>query len=821
MNLRHSLLAIATFIVSACSTFDDSAIQQQLKDHEARIAALEKQCSEMKSNINALQTLTAVLQSNDVVTSISQIVYGEKPIGFNVTFAKGAPIQIYFGSDSATPTIGVKQDGGVWYWTLNGEWLKDESGNRIVANGKDGKDGVTPQMKIEDEYWYISYDEGKTWTKLSKATSEPGDGVFKSVADTESEVVFTLQDGTQIIIPKYKKVNITFEYEQGSVIFDDTKIPYTITGEASEYEISALSFSSSYTAAIEKTTEKTGFINISVKGAAVDSQIAIVVTAPDGESTTRVLQISKCIFNCICVNGTQNVDPNGGQVSIDITSNLSFTAEVSDGAEWLQISPSATKSAVKTTNFTLSYLPNDSIYPRSAMVIFKHNGKVIHEHLIYQNSTRPATVNIRLRIGTSTKATLVPEGNFIMFTKGDKISVNREVFEIQNDGTEQILEVPYCEEGYDVVFPAIHTETSTIRDIDNIPYRNISLDVPEKTDDACSPIMYGYITNENLSCDLRIENALLRFSLADVLQESASYAKIELLSPICGPFYLAAYPDNPSKNVLRSSPTERLKYTQTITINKNAQYHYCGITPCNLKEFLITVFDKDDKMLSSGHMIHTSDGINMRAGTFMEVRIGAKQYEATAIDLGLSVKWASINLCASSPSQTGNCCAFAEIEPRLKGRGYDYKWFSAEDIMHVKNISKYNTQSAYGSVDNKTVVELQDDAANAIYGGSWRIPTAEEWLELKSNCIWSWETLDGVEGYKVIGNKPGYEGNFIFLPCDKYAGLNNAWSATYGTSSLNKEDPRTYSVFYLYEGTQSFDSHAFRPSVHMIRPVCD
>ena len=111
-------------------------------------------------------------------------------VGYTITFAKSGPVAIYNGKDGYTPTIGVKKDtDGNYYWTLDGEWMKDSEGNKIPttapgvdgqpgAPGQDGEDGITPLLKIEDDYWFVSYDNGKTWTKLGKATGEDGkDGV--------------------------------------------------------------------------------------------------------------------------------------------------------------------------------------------------------------------------------------------------------------------------------------------------------------------------------------------------------------------------------------------------------------------------------------------------------------------------------------------------------------------------------------------------------------------------------------------------------------------------------------------------------------------
>lgn len=269
-------------VVSSCSKFDDSAIwekfeeqEQILNDHEKRIAALEELCKQINTNINALQTLVEALEKRDYITNVSPVREDGEIIGYTISFANSDTITIYHGKngkdgvdgtdgkDGYTPQIGVMKDtDGIYYWTLDGEWLLDGKGNKIKAvgtdgkdgkdgadgqdgqdgnngeggsegqdgedgtdgkDGKDGVDGITPRLKIENDYWYVSYDEGTTWIELGRATGEDGadgsdgidgsdgDSIFSSVTQDEEYVYFNLADGTMITLPKHDKENIQFE----------------------------------------------------------------------------------------------------------------------------------------------------------------------------------------------------------------------------------------------------------------------------------------------------------------------------------------------------------------------------------------------------------------------------------------------------------------------------------------------------------------------------------------------------------------------------------------------------------------------------------
>lgn len=128
------------------------------------------------------------------------------------------------------------------------------------------------------------------------------------------------------------------------------------------------------------------------------------------------------------------------------------------------------------------------------------------------------------------------------------------------------------------------------------------------------------------------------------------------------------------------------------------------------------------------------------------------------VDLGLSVKWASCNLGAESPEKAGMYFAWGETKPKETYTRDNYKWSSDGNLT---SFTKYCTNEAYGIVDNKEILEPSDDAAYVLLGDGWRIPTTDEWTELRTNSVWAWETVNGVEGFKIISN---INGNSIFLP---------------------------------------------------------
>ena len=144
------------------------------------------------------------------------------------------------------------------------------------------------------------------------------------------------------------------------------------------------------------------------------------------------------------------------------------------------------------------------------------------------------------------------------------------------------------------------------------------------------------------------------------------------------------------------------------------------------------------------------------------------------------------------------------------------------------------TQSYYygSTVDNKSVLESMDDAAAVALGGEWRMPTDEEWTELRNtdNCSWTWTTIDGVNGYKVQSKKSGYTDNWIFLPaagsryydCSYCVGsLAYYWSSSLDTGFLLYQDTpyNAYNIDFTF-GSYVKRGHG-RYVGYSVRPVSE
>jgi len=191
------------------------------------------------------------------------------------------------------------------------------------------------------------------------------------------------------------------------------------------------------------------------------------------------------------------------------------------------------------------------------------------------------------------------------------------------------------------------------------------------------------------------------------------------------------------------------------------------------------------------------------------------------VDLGLSVKWATCNVGASSPSEYGSYFAWGETSPKSDYSWKNYKFRVSGDSYDNVTFSKYNTKSDRGSVDNKTSLDSSDDAARANWGGKWRMPTKVEFDELKSNCTYTWTTQGGKNGYKVTSKK---NGNSIFLPAAGYRrGTSVYYAGSYGlywSSSLYTDYPH-YAWRLLFGSSDFSTSNDNRYNGFSVRPVTE
>lgn len=195
-------------------------------------------------------------------------------------------------------------------------------------------------------------------------------------------------------------------------------------------------------------------------------------------------------------------------------------------------------------------------------------------------------------------------------------------------------------------------------------------------------------------------------------------------------------------------------------------------------------------------------------------QIGGHDY----VDLGLPsrIMWATCNIGATKPYEFGDYFAWGEVTPKDDYSDKLYKWGT------LYNLTKYCTKGKDGIVDNKAVLESEDDAACFNWGNGWRMPTISEMTELKESC--EWEKVENFMGKGVVGmvGRSKYNGNFIFFP---FAGdradirlLNKDCCGDYYTSQVVSSFPYESYALYLrnYVGVEGGYSRYVGRSVRAV-----
>ena len=399
-----------------CGCYDDSALRdqlndygEQLSDHESRLKELERLCFQANTNIEALQTIVSALQDKDYVTGVAPIKEGDEVLGYSITFSKSGTVTIYYGKDGYVPSLGVKQEGDQWYWTLDGEWLTDADGNKVRASAKDGKDGqdgkpgvdgvegtagVTPTLKIEGGYWYVSFDGGKTWESdsLGQATGDKGDSMFEAVTYDEAYVYITMSDGQQLTLPRTStsqgggddegagEFSITFDdYDIGVAPGSSASVAYTITGATDKTTVKAMGQNGWRAEVIQDGTNK-GKIKVTAPDPITDDEIIVLVY--DGEYRTIMSSVNFVTGVITSSQTAYEVPAEAGTVDVEITTNYNYSLKIPETAQsWLTLVK--TKS-IKTDLFTFSYAANNGNLRQATVVVEDESGNEISQFVIIQ-----------------------------------------------------------------------------------------------------------------------------------------------------------------------------------------------------------------------------------------------------------------------------------------------------------------------------------------------------------------------------------------------------------------------------------------------------
>ena len=409
MKKLLSLVFCGLLLFGCSDKYDDSALRNDLNDLENRVAKLEELCKQMNTNISSLQKIVEALQDNLSISKVEQI-----SDGYIIHFSDGSTATIKNGKNSEdAPIIGVKKDtDGIYYWTLDGEWLTDEKGNKVKAQGTDGKDGVdgedgtngkdgiTPQLKIENGRWMLSMDNGKTWTDIGQATGADGtdgedgvdgkdgtNGIFKSVREDDDNVYFTLEDDSVITIPKSDNSKFAIAFDTTDIAIlnggESKTISYTITDATENTVVKAIA-QDGWKVKVNATSTDKGTITITAPNPIVESEI--LVFANDGSYRTVMVSLNCMQGQINIADNSIDATPAGGTQEIKLTTNLDYTVEIPDNAKsWLSLAPQT--RAMREDTIVFEVTANEGIQRYATVALKDEQGNTLQTIIFRQLGT--------------------------------------------------------------------------------------------------------------------------------------------------------------------------------------------------------------------------------------------------------------------------------------------------------------------------------------------------------------------------------------------------------------------------------------------------
>lgn len=309
--MKRILTIVATAMTIISCSYDDSDLKNQLSNTKQDIADLNERLEDLEdwqktvnSQIQSLQTIAEKVEEGKVIADVQ-----ESTDGVILKFSDDSQITVKHGTNGkdgtngTTPAIGIKDKDGVYYWTLDGNWLLDDSNNMIKAHGADG---ITPRLDIIDGEWSVSYDNGNNWEGLgvyvdtsgeeSGNSGISGNCIFRSVTPSETEVVFVFQDGNSFSVPIVaKSANLLLNFSENTFRVApgySESIDFNVTGAEGEITVEYV-ISDSWKAEMDMTSETSGTFTVKAPAPFTEGKLVVFATDESGKITMKTIYLQE------------------------------------------------------------------------------------------------------------------------------------------------------------------------------------------------------------------------------------------------------------------------------------------------------------------------------------------------------------------------------------------------------------------------------------------------------------------------------------------------------------------------------------------------
>ena len=364
-RIMFTALAMLLLLLPSCQ-YDDAPLNDRVTVLENNYKELKAQVDAINANILSLQGLVNALNSKDTIEKVEKL-----DNGFKITFKDGGSYTIVNGTngengqDGNSPKIGVKQEGQQYYWTVDGDFLLDVEGQKIPATAHI----ATPTIKIdENNDFQISYDGGQTWEKMGPAGKPQ---VFSGVEDRETEVVFTLADGNQIIVPKTPKFRIVVEETEYGIGVTSLNVMFKVEGADEKTKVDAIG-----TNGFKASVRKYGAdyrVKVSA-GETPDGRVFIFAVNAQGATAACILSFEQGQFT-VDQSKIKKLPADGGEITIPFMANIGATVSVDPACSgWMAVIQDPMTKALKPGTFKIAVAPTTEKATRSGIVYINPEG---------------------------------------------------------------------------------------------------------------------------------------------------------------------------------------------------------------------------------------------------------------------------------------------------------------------------------------------------------------------------------------------------------------------------------------------------------------
>lgn len=378
-------LFAAIFALSGCQNGIDELVER-VDDLEGRVTVLEQLCGDMNANIKTIQAFVAATEGNLFIEKVTEVADG-----FTITFTNGKTYTLKNGEKgnkgdkgeqgeqgeqgaTAVPNVGIAyspEDG--YYWTIDG--------NPAVVDGKKVSAlGVTPQLRINEGKWEVSYNEGTTWEEIAPAYDQSNQ---ITITEDENAVYLTLGDGTKFTISKVP--GFAFKVAKCDVLVSAgvVELPYTLTDgdESVRFEVRG-----TYEAKVIPTDNTKGVIAVTVPDPVVEGYVIVTaVKNSTSEFKAQYISFEEAVLNVS--DEAFDVKKAGGLFEVTIQTNLDYEVKIPTEAQsWISVVESR---AVRTDVVAFQLAENNTGEVRTATVTIEGEGFTKSIAFVQSNSDLP------------------------------------------------------------------------------------------------------------------------------------------------------------------------------------------------------------------------------------------------------------------------------------------------------------------------------------------------------------------------------------------------------------------------------------------------